>query len=314
MTMLIWVWFTLTAVSTAVIAVDLFTRTPEMTVMKWGWLLVSLYTGPAALVVYWLSCREPAPGSHERFVAPLWKQSVGSTIHCLAGDATGVIVAAAVTAAFGLPMWTDSAVEYAAGFLFGLLVFQALFMKDMLGGSYVAALKKTWLAEWLSMNCVMAGMFPVMLIWMTRDMTTMEPTSARFWFVMSMATLVGAITGYPVNLWLVKTKLKHGMGTKRALGRGGAPVEAQHDMAAMESGHGAAPAPAHEMAAMAHSTGVSRARKIAVATLSVTALLAGLAIAARFGDIRMRRGAHAMPGGERAMPGGEMPGMPMQHR
>src|SRR5256885_3316493 len=31
----------------------------------------------------------------------LWKQGVGSTIHCVAGDATGIILAAAVTAALG---------------------------------------------------------------------------------------------------------------------------------------------------------------------------------------------------------------------
>lgn len=41
------------------------------------------------------------------------------------------IVAAAVTAALGLPMWIDMIVEYVAGFAFGLLIFQSLFMKDI---------------------------------------------------------------------------------------------------------------------------------------------------------------------------------------
>lgn len=36
-------------------------------------------------------------------------------------------------------------------------------MKDMLGGSYWQAVRGTWLAEW-SMNCVMAGMVPVMVM------------------------------------------------------------------------------------------------------------------------------------------------------
>ena len=113
------VWFVLTGVSVAFIAWDLFTRTPEMKVMKWGWLLVALYTGPVALAVYWFSCREPSPGTHEAFVAPLWKQTVGSTIHCLAGDATGVIVSAAVVAGAGLPMVVDAAVEYFVGLAVG---------------------------------------------------------------------------------------------------------------------------------------------------------------------------------------------------
>lgn len=73
----LWIWFSLTAASVLYVAWDLIKRTPEMKVMKWGWVLVTLYTGPVAFVIYWLSCREPAPGSHEEFIAPLWKQSVG---------------------------------------------------------------------------------------------------------------------------------------------------------------------------------------------------------------------------------------------
>ena len=38
--------------------------------------------------------------------------------------------------------WIDLIVEYIAGFAFGLLIFQSLFMKDMMGGSYLAALKR----------------------------------------------------------------------------------------------------------------------------------------------------------------------------
>ncbi len=45
-------WFLMTAISVAYVAWDLFTRTPEMKVMKWGWVLVTLYTGIIGLVVY----------------------------------------------------------------------------------------------------------------------------------------------------------------------------------------------------------------------------------------------------------------------
>jgi hypothetical protein len=211
-----------------------------MKVMKWGWVLVTFYTGPLGLFVYLLSCREPLPGTHERFVAPLWKQAVGSTIHCLAGDATGIIVAAAITGALRLPMGLDLIVEYAAGFAFGLLIFQALFMKDVMGGSYVQAVKRTILPEWLSMNAVMAGMVPVMVILMTRDMSAMEASSPRFWGVMSLATIVGALLAYPVNYWLVEKGLKHGMGTKRALGKGGHGLTAERRLRP-----GVAGAPAH---------------------------------------------------------------------
>lgn len=130
------------------------------------WVLVTLYMGPVALLLYVLTDKEPRPGEHEQFIKPLWKQAVGSTIHCVAGDATGIILAATITALLGLPMWLDMIVEYIAGFTFGLFIFQALFMKDMLGGSYWKAVRGTFLPEWFSMNTMMAGMFPVMVILM----------------------------------------------------------------------------------------------------------------------------------------------------
>jgi hypothetical protein len=224
------VWFALTLVSVVYVAYDAFTRNPEMKVMRWGWVLVTLYLGPIGSVVYVLSCQEPGPGLHEEFVRPLWKQRMGSVIHCAAGDATGIIVAAAVTATLGLPMWIDLIVEYAAGFAFGLFVFQALFMRDMMGGSYRAALRHSLLPEWLSMNFMMAGMFPTMvLLMMGRDMRAMEPTELVFWGTMAAGVAVGIVVAYPVNVWMVNKGLKHGMGTIRALGHGGHSVQAERE-------------------------------------------------------------------------------------
>lgn len=224
------VWFTLTFISVAYVAFDAFTRNPEMKVMRWGWVLVTLYLGPIGLVLYVLSCQEPGPSLHEEFVRPLWKQGMGSVIHCAAGDATGIIVAAAVTAALGLPMWVDLIVEYVAGFGFGLFIFQALFMRDMMGGSYRAALRQTLLPEWLSMNFMMAGMFPTMvLLMMGRDMRAMEPTELVFWGTMAAGVAVGIAIAYPVNVWMVNKGLKHGMGTVRALGHGGHSVQAERE-------------------------------------------------------------------------------------
>ena len=198
--------------------------------MKWGWILVTLYLGVIGLALYVLSCKEPGPGLHEEFIRPLWKQGMGSVIHCAAGDATGIIVAAAITAAFGLPMWMDLIIEYAAGFGFGLFVFQSLFMRDMMGGSYRAALRHSLLPEWLSMNFMMAGMFPTMsLLMMGRDMRAMEPTELVFWGAMSAGATVGIIVAYPVNVWMVSKGLKHGMGTVRALGHGGHSMKAEHE-------------------------------------------------------------------------------------
>ncbi len=210
------VWFVLAILSTIYVGVDQFRSNPEPAVMKWGFILVTLYMGPIGLLMYVLADKEPKPGTHEQFTSPLWKQGIGSTIHCVAGDATGIIVAAVVTATLGLPMRLDLIVEYIAGFAFGLLIFQSLFMKQMMGGTYLQNVRGTFLPEFISMNAMMAGMGPTMsLLMMGRDMRAMKPTNLLFWGVMSLGVFVGFVVAYPVNVWMVKRGLKHGLMTER---------------------------------------------------------------------------------------------------
>jgi manganese oxidase len=51
-------------------------------------------TSIVTILLYVLADKEPHPGEHENFIRALWKQRVGSTIHCVANDATGIILAA----------------------------------------------------------------------------------------------------------------------------------------------------------------------------------------------------------------------------
>ncbi len=212
----VYAWLILAIASAAYVAYDQFRSNPEAKVMKWGFVLVTLYMGPIGLLLYVMSDKEPHPGAHEEFIQPLWKQGVGSTVHCVAGDATGIIVAAAVTALLGLPMWVDVLVEYVAGFLFGLLIFQALFMKTIMGGTYWENVRRSFMPEFLSMNMMMAAMAPVMIsLMMGRDMRAMWPGEPLFWFVMSVGITAGFALAYPINVWLVSKKLKHGLMTVR---------------------------------------------------------------------------------------------------
>jgi hypothetical protein len=220
-------WFALVIISVAFVAWDSFRKLPEPGVIKWAWVLTTFYLGPVAAVFYILADKEPRPGEHEQFVAPMWKQALGSTLHCVAGDATGVIFAATVTGLIGLPMWFDMTAEYVLGFGFGLFIFQSLFMKDIMGGSYLGALKSSFIPEWVSMNAMMAGMFPVMTMFMMgRDMRAMDPRELLYWGVMSFAIGVGFLTAYPVNWWLVSKGLKHGLMTVRS-DRGAPPLPAR---------------------------------------------------------------------------------------
>jgi Domain of unknown function (DUF4396) len=112
------------------------------------------------------------------------------------------------------------------------------------------------------MNAVMAGMIPVMVILTSRDMSAMEPSSVRFWGMMSLAFMVSTVTTYPVNWWLVKRGLKHGMGGEARARR------------------------------LRHS--VSAASKLAATFLTLVMLAGGVALAARYGGFSMRAGDRKM--------------------
>lgn len=212
-------WFILTALSVAFVAIDV-RKTPESRVLKWGFILLTLYTGPVGAFLYVLGCREPLPGLHERYTAITWRQVLGSTMHCVAGDGVGILVGAVVGSALSLSMLGDVALEYVLGFGFGWTIFQALFMRGSVGGSYSKALKKTFIPEMVSMNCLMAGMVPLTSILKSQVPGSESPLSVTFWFIMSMGLLFGFITAYPVNWWLVINRLKHGMMTMRPSAEG----------------------------------------------------------------------------------------------
>ncbi len=204
------VWFALAIPSVACVIWDSFTNGVTSWVQRLAWILVTIYAGPVGAFLYVLACRRPFPGGHDRYTAALWKQGANSEIHCLAGDATGIMFAAAIVPAFGLANGWDATIEYLSGFAMGLFVFQALMMRNMYEGDYWKAVRKTFFAETVSMNLVMAGMIPAMVILAAFWEGSENPLQPAFWFRMSLATIIGGVLAYPMNYWLVKNHLKHG--------------------------------------------------------------------------------------------------------
>ncbi len=264
-------WFILTALSVVYVAIDI-RWTPEATVMKWGFVLVTLFIGPFGAFLYVLGCREPLPGTHEAYVAAPWRQALGSTMHCVAGDGVGILVGAVIAALLLLPPFPDFLLEYTLGFLFGWAIFQALFMRGMAGGSYTRALRSTFIPELTSMNCLMAGMAIVSMIGKANVPGSNHPSSPAFWFIMSMALLVGLCAAYPMNYWLVSKKLKHGMMTVRSKG-------AMPAMAAMPA---VSSMPEHPSDHMDMTPKVTNSAIALVVALSFVVLIIGVTIGLSF--------------------------------
>jgi hypothetical protein len=197
-------------------------------------------------------------------------------MHCVAGDGVGILAGAVLSSVLGISGMAEMILEYLLGFAFGWTIFQALFMRDMAGGSYLGALKSTFMSELLSMNLLMAGMMPTMRILRRYVPAADNPLTPDFWFVMSMALLVGFIIAYPMNWWLVANHLKHGMMTVRPAAAG----MPEHGAMAMSGMAPAGPAMSH----MAMSMGADhppRPPLAVMALLSFVALAAGFAIAVR---------------------------------
>jgi hypothetical protein len=270
-------WFVQTAVALVFVAIDIRT-TPESPVLKWGFVLLTAYTGIVGAFLYVLGCREPLPGLHEQYVAARWRQVLGSTMHCVAGDGVGIIAGAVLGSVFGIAGLKEVVLEYVLGFAFGWTIFQALFMRDMSGGSYRKALADTFTSELLSMNLLMAGMIPTVM-WLRASIPTAgDPLEPAFWFEMSMGLLVGFIVAYPMNWWLVAHHLKHGMMTVRPAAKlGGAGGHgAQNGMTGEPDGMADM---THGGTAMSMNTGAPTRPPVPVMTLlTFLALAAGVAL------------------------------------
>ncbi len=205
-------WYVLTAAAVVFVAIDIRTS-PVSPVMRWAFVLFTAYTGPIGVFLYVLGCREPVPGQHADYVRTRWRQVLGSTMHCVAGDGVGILVGAVIGSVLSLDRPLEVALEYGLGFGFGWTIFQPLFMRSMTGGSYWMALKRAFMPEFLSMNLVMTGMILVASLFWAGVGGKPGPLTPTFWFVMSMALLAGFVAAYPINWWLVAKGLKHGMST-----------------------------------------------------------------------------------------------------
>lgn len=108
-------WFALTTASTVFVIRDSCTNGVTSRVRRIAWILVPLHGGPVAPFFYLLACRRRFPGGHDACIRPPWKPAVNREMHGRAGDATGVIVAAAMVPLFGLSNGWDVTAGHPAG-------------------------------------------------------------------------------------------------------------------------------------------------------------------------------------------------------
>lgn len=196
----------------AVADIYLLGRRQKMAIMEIVWPLTMLYWGPLGLVFYGWFGR--ASHNHAGPDQPMWQATFKGATHCGAGCALGDFLGDWL--AFGLGFTLLGSVlagEYLFAFvlayLFGI-AFQYFSIAPMRGLGIREGLLSAAKVDSLSLLAYEVGMFAWMgfRAWAYPDL---QPTSWSYWLMMQVAMVLGFMTTYPVNWWLIQSGVKERM-------------------------------------------------------------------------------------------------------
>lgn len=148
---------------------------------------------------------------------PDWRQITLSTLHCGAGCTLADILGEWFT--YLIPVFIGGSIlagqwvlDYILALLFGVF-FQYAAIRAMERLSVKRTLQKALKADFLSLTAWQAGMYGWMAIVMFGlfPHLTLPKTSFEYWFMMQIAMCAGFLTSFPVNRFLIRKGIKHGM-------------------------------------------------------------------------------------------------------
>jgi Domain of unknown function (DUF4396) len=84
---------------------------PRISLLKPGFLLLTAYAGGIDAFHHVLGSRETLLGLHEGYVTIRWRQTLASTMHCVAGDGVGILVGAVISSVAGLTGFAEVILE-----------------------------------------------------------------------------------------------------------------------------------------------------------------------------------------------------------
>jgi hypothetical protein len=213
----VWAWISLGAglLSATMIGAHILAGNRQhMAVMNMVWPITGLYMGPFGLWAYWYMARRSGHDHEQQ--KPFWQRVFVSATHCGAGCTFGDVVSEGLLfyttfVLFGSALYTAFAVDFAFAYLFGIL-FQYAAIVPMKKLSPWRGLLEAVKADTLSLVAFQVGMY----FWMALTQTVLfqprlQANDPRFWFMMQIAMMIGFATTYPMNAWLVRRGIKHGM-------------------------------------------------------------------------------------------------------
>lgn len=200
----------------SVIALDIASgHRQHMAVMNIVWPTTALYLGVIGLWAYWRLGRPGSSetGEHDTRHKPFWQSVFVAATHCGAGCALGDVLAewmvfgTGITLA-GSTLYADFLWDFGAAYLFGI-AFQYFAIAPMRNLGFREGIKEAIKADTISLIAFEIGMF----VWMALTSKVffahpLHPDSIVYWFMMQIAMIVGLLTTYPANWFLIRRGVK----------------------------------------------------------------------------------------------------------
>ena len=138
--------------------------------------------------------------------------------HCGAGCTLGDIIGSPTVVfllgwkILGLFLLAKYVVNYALAYIFGI-AFQYCSIKPMQNLSVGQGIKEAIKADTLSLTAFQVGLFGWMAIMqlVLFPGEKLHPNHVTYWFLMQIGMILGFITAYPLNWWLIKRGTKEAM-------------------------------------------------------------------------------------------------------
>jgi hypothetical protein len=193
-----------------IILVDVVRHPQPMAIMNWVWPITALYGGPLAV---WMYARLGKPSSRKR---PFYSRVAVDATHCGAGCVLGDIIGEFAIFFTGLiilgsVLATEFVGDYILAFAFGI-AFQYFAIAPMRHLSLWPGLNAAIKADTLSLTAFQVGLFGWMAFsYFVLFQPPLMPNQPAFWFMMQIGMVLGFLTSYPANWFLVKTGIKEAM-------------------------------------------------------------------------------------------------------
>jgi len=212
-----WIALGIGLVSSLIIIVDVIKHPQIMKVMNIVWPINGWFLGPLALWTYFKWGRLKAKNINQDDKRGKPAKVFVSTSHCSAGctvgDVIGVpIVAFTALTIAGSALFAHYTIEFILAFAFGIVFqFFAIFPMNKKQG-IMRAIKEAVKADSLALAAFEIGMFGWMaIVHFIIFSQPPKPNEPVYWFMMQIAMILGFLTSYPANWWLVKKGIKEAM-------------------------------------------------------------------------------------------------------